>query len=210
MESINLTAMQQDALKEVANICMGNSSTALSQMVNKKINMEIPSTKFINLDQFPSEVGGDNLVVGLYLQVLGDIRGNVLYLFNRTSAYNMIDLAYGNPIGTTVMLDENGTSFLKELANIMGGTYLSALSDLLGLKAIPSVPHMALDMAVAMVDFMLIKLTTQTEKFMLIRTDISIEDQKIQGNFLILLEEKSLNLILEKLKDKFGVELTNK
>jgi len=210
MESIQLTELQQDALREVANICMGNSSTALSQMVNKKIEMKIPSTKFITLEQFPSEVGGDNLVVGLYLQVLGDVRGNVLYLFNRSSAYKMIDLAYGNPVGTTVMLDENGTSFLKELANILGGTYLNALSDLLGIKAIPSVPHMALDMAVAMVDFMLIKLTTQTEKFMLIRTDISIEEQKIEGNFLLLLEEKSLNLMLEKLKDKYGVELNNK
>ncbi len=160
MEAIKLTDMEQDALREIANVCMGNSSAALSQMLNKKIDMTIPSTKFITLDEFPTEVGGDSLVVGLYLQVLGELRGNILYLFNRESAYRLIDLVNGNPDGKTVMLNEEGTSLLKELANIMSGTYLSALSQMLEFKITPSVPHMALDMAVAMVDFMLIRLTT--------------------------------------------------
>ena len=209
MEPIKLTDMEKDALTEISNICTGNSSTALSQLLTKKVSMRVPSTKFITLQEFPTEIGGDNLVVGLYLQVLGDLRGNILYIFNQSSAHNLIDIAYGNPTGTTVVLDEAGTSFLKELGNIMSGTYLSALSRLLDLKAIPSVPHMALDMAVAMVDFMLIRLTTQTDKFLLIKTEVSIEEQKILGNFLILLDETSFNQLIKKMKEKYGIEISS-
>ena len=40
---LKLTAMQLDALREIGNVGAGNAATALSQILNRKIGMTVPT-----------------------------------------------------------------------------------------------------------------------------------------------------------------------
>ena len=41
------SAIQLDALAEVGNIGAGNAATALSQMINRKVNMSVPAVNIV-------------------------------------------------------------------------------------------------------------------------------------------------------------------
>ena len=79
---LNLTNMELDALSEMGNIGTGNAATALSKMIQKNVEMNIPQTRFISIKEFAKDVGGpENIVSGIYLRIDGDFKGQVVFLF---------------------------------------------------------------------------------------------------------------------------------
>lgn len=206
MGTINLTEMEHDALRECANVGIGNAATALSKLLHKKIGIQIPETKIMPLKDFSSYIGGAETVVsGIYLHVHGDLKGEVLFLFSCHEAIELTNLL----LGTMGMkpekegdLDESG---FMEMANIVVGSYLNALADMLDLKILPSVPHAATDMAQALVDHVLIELGKHSDSMLTVKTMIQVDEHNIGGSFLIIFDTDSLVAILKRLKEKYGV-----
>lgn len=63
----DLSGNQLDALREIGNIGAGNSATALSQLINRRINMNVPNVSIVPLEEVPELVGGpETLVVGVF------------------------------------------------------------------------------------------------------------------------------------------------
>ena len=86
-DEIKLSPAQIDALREIGNIGAGNSATALSQIINRRIDMNVPRVSMVPLDQVPDLVGGpDAIVVGIFLRVYGKAPGNILFLLPQKSA----------------------------------------------------------------------------------------------------------------------------
>ena len=80
-DELNLTPSQLDALREIGNVGAGNSATALSQIINRRIDMNVPKVALVPLDAVPDMVGGpDAIVVGVFLRVYGKAPGNILFL----------------------------------------------------------------------------------------------------------------------------------
>lgn len=68
----DLSGNQLDALREIGNIGAGNSATALSQLINRRINMNVPNVSIVPLEEVPELVGGpETLVVGVFLRAYG-------------------------------------------------------------------------------------------------------------------------------------------
>ena len=64
-----------DVLKEIANIGAGNV-TALSVMVNRPIDMNVPKLNIIYFNEVENILGGADIpVTGIYLEFHGDIKG---------------------------------------------------------------------------------------------------------------------------------------
>ena len=72
MEFNELSSYQIDVLQEVGNIGTGNAATALSQLLNKKIDMSVPAINIISFDDIFSKMDGDRVVMGVIVRVLGD------------------------------------------------------------------------------------------------------------------------------------------
>src|SRR5659263_570253 len=121
-----LTDFQSDALKEVGNIGIGHATTSLSQMVNKQVGISLPELKLIPLVLVPTLVQNEETVVGIILELRGDAKGFLLLLLSKPTAKILIRLVIGQA-DETKEFDEMEISVLKELGNIMGGTYISCL-----------------------------------------------------------------------------------
>ncbi|OGP59616.1 MAG: CheY-P-specific phosphatase CheC [Deltaproteobacteria bacterium RBG_13_61_14] len=187
-----------DALQEICNIGMGHAATALSQMIGKTVNLNVPKVTLAGLDQVPDIIGGaEQVVVGIYLQVWGDFRGNLLLIFPRDSAQNLNALLTGQPATSELILSEIHASALKEVANILAGAYLGAMGNLLGLSLLPSVPSLAFDMAGAIVDYILIELGQESDLTLVVETQFFGMGSTIRGHFFLLPDPNSLKLILE-------------
>ncbi|HPA55454.1 MAG TPA: chemotaxis protein CheC, partial [Bacillota bacterium] len=60
-----LNSLQIDVLKEIGNIGAGNAATALSKMISKRIDMDVPKVNILEFKNVAELVGGpETEVVG--------------------------------------------------------------------------------------------------------------------------------------------------
>lgn len=196
-EMLKLSPMQLDALREIGNVGAGNSATALSQIINRKIDMSVPDVAIMPLDEVPDVVGGpDVMVVGVFLRVYGLAPGSVLFLLPKESAFYLIDMLMGKERGQTQSLDFMDESALMEIGNILAGAYLNALSYFTKLTLLPSIPALAMDMAGAILSVVLVQLGQMGDHALVIETEFLSEDDGIKGHFFLIPDPGSLDTIL--------------
>lgn len=194
----DLKPVHLDALREISNIGMGNAATALSQMLGCRIELRVPRVSVAALAEIPELIGGaEKLVAGIYMQIFGDVRGNILLIFPRDSATNLLKMLIpDDETHKEGLLSETAASALKEIGNILASAYLSAMGQLLKLTMIPSVPSVAFDMAGAIVDYTLTELGAEGDLTLLLETEF-MGQPSIQGHFFVLPDPGSLNILLE-------------
>uniref|UniRef100_UPI0018C612A7 chemotaxis protein CheC n=1 Tax=Pectinatus sottacetonis TaxID=1002795 RepID=UPI0018C612A7 len=194
---LNLSAMQLDAIREIGNVGAGNSATALSQLINKKIDMDVPSVSVVPLADVPELVGGpDTMVAGIFLRVYGKAPGSVLFLMPKESAFYLVEHLLGEPKNSDGELDEMDQSALMEIGNILAGAYLNALSYYTKLTLLPSIPAMAVDMAGAILNVVIVQLGQMGDHALVIETQFLSEDDGINGHFFLIPDSGSLQTIL--------------
>ena len=197
---LKLTTLQLDALKEIATIGAGNTATSLSKMLNRRINIDIPSARVIGLEKVPEALGGpETLVAAVYFQITGVFCASFLLIFPLKAALTLVDMLLGRKKGETKMLDEVSNSALKEIGNISSGSYLMALSEVTKLRLVHSVPGLATDMLEAVLDGVLIKLALESENAVVLDAEFEVEKDTVRGHYLFLPEPEGLNKILKAL-----------
>ncbi|MDX9710577.1 MAG: chemotaxis protein CheC [Trichloromonas sp.] len=198
MNLSTLSPAQLDTLKEVSNIGMGHAATALSRMLNTRIDLRVPRIAMIAIGDIPERVGGAEAeVAGIRLAMNGPARGTLLLVFPGDSARALLARLLGRPVADP--LDEMAVSALKEVGNILGSAYLVALGGMLGMPLLPSVPRLAWDMAGAVLDRILGELGEMGERALLVETEFHGEvslPEVIRGHFLILPDPAALEAIL--------------
>ena len=126
--------MQLDVLKELGNIGAGNAVTALSKMLDKKINMEVPQVRILELAEVSEIFGGAEVpVTGIYLRMEGDISGNIMFLLPMESSRVLLDMLMGG-YRDGDEFDDMDLSALEEIGNILAGSYTSSLAALTGMN----------------------------------------------------------------------------
>ena len=194
---LDLSPTQLDALREIGNIGAGNSATALSQVINRRIDMNVPKVDLVPITDVPDLVGGpDAIVVGIFLRVYGKAPGNILFLLPQHSAFYLVDTLMGRPQGTTQQLDYMDESALMEIGNILSGAYLNAFFTFTGLAMLPSIPALAMDMAGAILNVVLVQLGQMGDQALVIETEFLSEDDGINGHFFLVPDPGSLGTIM--------------
>lgn len=193
-----LTEEQLDALREVSNIGMGHAATALSQLMEKTITMSVPRVLVMDIARVPEIFGGaDRMVVGIYVQILGNARGTILMIFPRENAVKMLEKILPRKRVRGSLLTELEVSALKEVGNILASAYLNALGGMLKMTLIPSVPVLSFDMAGAVVDYVLIEMAGVGDTSLMIETEFTSDGDSVSGHFFLLPDPPSLDVILK-------------
>ena len=194
---LELTPTQLDALREIGNVGAGNSATALSQIINHRIDMNVPQVSIVPITDVPDLVGGpDVMVAGVFLRVYGAAPSNILFLLPQESAFYLVDMILGKPHGETKTLDFMDESALMEIGNILAGAYLNALFNLTKLSLLPSIPALAMDMAGAILSVVLIQLGQMGDHALVIETEFQADEDGIKGHFFLVPDPGSLDTIL--------------
>lgn len=193
-----MTDMQLDALREVGNVGAGNAATALSQLINRKIDMTVPQVSILPLGDVPDVVGGPDVrVAGVFLRVYGPAPSSILFLMPRESAFTLVDMLMGRERGLTEQLDPMDESALLEIGNILAGAYLNALSFFTKFTLLPSIPALAMDMAGAILSVILIQLGQMGDHALVIETQFTTDgDGAVKGHFFLIPDPGSLGTIL--------------
>jgi len=190
---------QLHALQEMSIAGMDHAAIALSQLMKREIRLKVPRVMTMDIASLSEFLGGrQQMVIGVYLQILGDARGNIMMIFTREDAVKMLELLLSRNKEKGTLMTELEISALKEVGNILASAYLNALGDRFKMTLIPSVPLLTLDMAGAVIDYVLNDLGEGGEVSVLIDTEFSEGDNSFRGHFFLLPAFSSFNAMLEK------------
>ncbi len=193
-----ISSIHLDILKEIGNIGAGNAATALSKLLNKKIDMKVPDVRIVSFDEMMNMAGGaETVVAGVFLRIEGDAPGSMFFVLPISQATKFIQDMLGDEnyqLGSSHQ-NEIGLSALQELGNILSGSYLSSLSDFTNLSLYPSVPALSIDMFGAIISYGLIELSHVSDYAIVIDTalneDESLNMECVKGHFFLLPDPKS-------------------
>ena len=196
----NMDGMYFDILSEIGNIGAGNATTALAQLLNSKVDMKVPKVELLEFSQVGEAMGGEEqLMAGIYQIVEGDISGSIMFLLEERSAITLISMLMGTPeVDNAAEFGEMEMSALKEIGNIITGSYLSSLSMLTNLKIIASIPAISIDMCGSILSVPAIEFGAVGDKMLLIETEFS-DDMKLTGFFILVPDLESYDKILSSL-----------
>ena len=199
----NVNCMYFDLLKELGNIGAGNATTAIATMLNLTIDMKVPKVELKAVEDLGSAIcPEEETIVGIFLEVQNDISGSMMFLMRLDSAHYLVNRLMGKDLDNQEPFDEMDLSAMKEIGNIIAGSYLSALSGMTNLTIAPSVPHIAVDMAAAILSVPAIQFGQYGNNALLIETEFG-DEYMINGYFILMPEEDSYANILSSL----GIQL---
>jgi len=194
-----LNSIQMDVLREIGNIGAGNAVTSLAKMIDKKVDMAVPEVKIMGFDKVSQILGGEEMiVVGILLSVTGDLTGNMMFILDNYAARQLVNILLGSN-STSLQFDEMELSALKEIGNILTGSYLNALAGLTNLKILPSIPELAIDMAGAILSVPAIEFGKVGDSVLYIETEFSEGITKVFGDFLLIPDVDSYEVLLKAL-----------
>jgi len=201
-----LSSFQIDAVKEVGNIGAGNAATALSKLMKKKISMYVPNVRIMEFKDISNMLeNAEKPVVGILIKILGDLPGYILFILEyETADLFLRNLSENNSIQMGVsenrfMFSEFDLSALKEVGNILAGSYLAALSLLTGLNIYTSVPGIAIDMAGSILSFPAIELSKICNNVLYIETGFYEGTNKIKGDLILIPALEAYEVLLKAL-----------
>jgi chemotaxis protein CheC len=209
----SISDIHLDILKEVGNIGAGHAATALSTLLNKKIDMKVPRVRVVSFDEVMELAGGaDNVVASVFLRIEGDAPGSMFFILPLPQAEKYIgQLIKKQSFSFSEEQDNNelALSALQELGNILSGSYLSSLSDFTKLSLYPSVPALSIDMVGAVISFGLLELSQVSDYAIVIDTALDEEDAQmpdsVNGHFFLLPDPDSFHIIFSALGVRLDV-----
>ncbi len=188
-----------DVLKEIGNIGAGNATSAIANMLGLKIDMSVPEVQFLPVEKIGESMGAeDEVIVGIMLGVESDIEGSMMFLMDMESAHHIVNRLMMRPADYNEPFDEMDLSAVKEIGNIIAGSYLSALSGLTNLVITPTIPFVSVDMAAAILSVPAIQFGMMGDNALMIKTEFS-DELAINGYFILMPEEDSYEKILTSL-----------
>jgi chemotaxis protein CheC len=202
-----LSKFQIDALREIASIGAGNAVTALSQFLSKKIEMTPPEVMALDAQAVCRIIAEKSpLLTIVAFEVIGEISGQMLVIFDSADVPPLIDLLLGKQPGTTAAaLSEIDISAFNEVGSVMSASYLRVLGDMINITLRMSPPYFNAGSTAAIHDFLAQHSIREGETTICLTSVFYVADrEKISGHLLFIPTASSLGILLKLL----GIENT--
>ena len=201
---MELNEMHIDVLKEIGNIGAGNAATSLSQMLSKRIDMNVPEVKLLNYDDIIESIGGaENVVVGILVSFDGEIDGIILFLLKKEFVHLILNSLLGTELHSFEEISEMEMSALSEIGNIMVSSYVNSISSLTNMKIDITVPSLNIDMSGALLDAVTAEFSEAADKVIFIKEKYFCQDETVYSHMLLLPSTTSLKILLQ----RFGIDI---
>ena len=140
MGEITFSPMAIDAIGEAMNISLGSSATAVSNMLDHRVDITTPSVQVINAEDF--SLGRIEPAIGVEIKYVSGLEGSNIMMLKRSDVKAIVDILLGTDTPEEeFQLDELSVSVVCEVMNQMMGAASTALSDLLGRMVNISTPE---------------------------------------------------------------------
>ncbi|HHW14119.1 MAG TPA: hypothetical protein GXX28_04190 [Firmicutes bacterium] len=134
----HLSDLALDAFRELGNIGSGHASGALATMLGRKVDITVPKVQLLAVARLDDLCPEQTETAAVHLRLTGDIEGVMAFCVPARTAEDFIRHLTGQAL---TIEDELGVSVIAEIANIVGGAFLSAFYGMTGLNAALTPPQ---------------------------------------------------------------------
>jgi len=201
-----LSAEQVDFLTEMMNIGAGNAATALTQVLQCRVDIIVPRVLVITDAQELSILTSPSLpVVCARMGMVGDVSGGLFLIVPEEQKEDLIRLAERAMTGggqswragiTSQESDDLKLSVIAEISNIVAGVFLTAVHDFCKLNIYHTVPTVATDMVQALLDESLVRLSRQVQHIIVIENEFMVEENLIKTFLVMVPSVESVNILV--------------
>ena len=190
-----------DILKEVGNIAAGHGAIALSEVLGKKIMLQVPSMEIISCEKGMGKIEKDKIGIAIFSRMIVGLRGEMAFILDEKNAFKLIDLSYKlqEDDKQTGVLTEMGLSLIKEIGNIVVGAYSNALSLMLKRMVVCPAP-MLISGSIDEILKIILSHYGREEYTYLIKAVFTETGHNIKGSFYLVLTPGAVNDIKESCK----------
>jgi len=186
-----------DILVELGNIGAGNATTALGDMINERIVVEVPRVHVSPPHLIPRLFSSrDQLMTVIYMQLRGEADCDILLVLEVEEAKKIASMMAMMPPEDLDMETEN--SAIEELGNIMIGGFLSAISDFTGVKMVPHPPSLVRGLFDAVLDSFLVKQALLTEAALVFDACFRRNSSEVGGSLVVFPSVELQELLVTK------------
>ena len=180
---------------------MARAGDALAEMSGQAVTVEAPLVGRLSADEILNLVGGPAApIVAIYLGMVGGLTGHCLVLLPPDGAHRLASILISGEPGTAhedlLAFDEMEISALQELGNVTSGAFMNEIGMHLHEAVHPTVPQAVIEMCGAVLDGVLLDLVGPGEDILAARTVFFENGRTVDGAFLILPHQASLELLL--------------
>ncbi len=181
------TDTQKTAWDELIIEAVQDSLGALTDMSGQEIHAELVKPFTIDVTEIPDALGGaGNVAVAVLLGIEQVPSFHIALVHTPATAFNVVDIMLGNPLGTTTGLGELELSTLGEMGNIMGTFFLNKISNTTGFELRPTPPSVRMDLTGAVLDYAIASLMMETDEVTLIEANYGTATVKVDGVFAVM------------------------
>ena len=140
MEQNVFNAMELDAIGEVMNISLGSSATAVSNLLDHRVDITTPSVSVVPVEEF--SIGDLEPAIAIEIKYVSGLEGSNIMLLKRGDVKVIVDILMGGETPDEEFeINELTISAVCEVMNQMMGAASTALSDFLGRSVNISTPQ---------------------------------------------------------------------
>ena len=206
-----LSSEQNDTLMELGNIGSGNAITALSKLLDRKIEMALTLLKVVPfwevtyLFEHP-----ETRVFGILSKIKNNSDLIFLQIYTVDSTINLVnDLREGDNLHKEKIkvledVDEFSLSIIGEIGNIVAGHYSSALANLMSIKLVPDVPDVALENVSALIDSIIASNCQANDYSVIIENKLFIGELEFKGYLFLIPSMETIAHFIHALNLKYG------
>ena len=197
--------MQNRKLQEIHEQACIKSSAALAKLIGKHTIVDIANPKIEKLGELSLPIDSAEAITAVCLPVSGKVKGAALLLFSQETSFHLSDLLIKKAHGATNELDELDKSALKELGNIVCGSYFTTLSNHNGIKMIEHIAQLTFNMLPVITGQAVTNFSQNTEDVLAIGTEFNFTVPTLKGlcfktYFLVLFETAQFEAIVNSLE----------
>ena len=175
------TETQLDALRELANIGSGQAAAALSTMLGHPVDISVPTAAAMELADAVAVAGtADEARFGILVPIIGDFEAAVVLLVPEDDAQQLCDVYGLDPAS------EDGASFLGEIGNILGTSYINVLAEMCSMDMEPAPPQVVHDMLGAILASVLLARDESADMALVLDSALTVEGRPCSLSFLLI------------------------
>ncbi len=188
-----------DALKEIGNIGVGHSATALSQLLNRKVEISIPRATISPIEDFSSNILSDpeDPKAIVLANTTGDLQIQLIGIFDSDCINQLLWLLRKQKIAVDLTkLTEIDNSFILEIGNILLLHYISAINKFLNFFMFPKAPSLSIDMGKAILDSILGMEQANYNSVLSIDVDLFTDNIQLKCSILMIPDQQTFNKLM--------------
>jgi chemotaxis protein CheC len=197
-----LTAVERDALAEIANMGVSRAATSLREMVGEQVMLSVPAANIVTRREACRLVErGSTKLVAVQQSFDGPFAGNALLIFPAAQSLELVRMIVGNEHSLEDVIDLEQEA-LAETGNIILNACLATIANLLHHTMRMSLPSVIRGDGATL--FNVEQEATQANLVLFLFIDFSIKKRDIHGFIALLMDLPSIAALKTIVRDFVG------